>query len=345
MKRINYFIVSILAILVLTSCKENGKFLQSIIGSPYEVLVIVDNKTWKNESGEALFNLLESDVPSLPQKEPNFNVSHCTPAEFTSLYKPTRNIVFVEVDNAKYTKGSVIFSSDKWASPQALVKIVAPDDTTFINLLKANGQEIINYLVKAELDRMKSHFNEHSNENFMAMIQKQFGISLTVPHYINKYKQGKDVFWMSTGSAEVRQDMLIYSYSYTDIKMLTEEYLLQKRDSVNKMFIAGPVEDSYVGTDYKYDKPVFKEIWVDDKYCAEIRGLWKVYGKASMGGPFISHTRIDELHQRVITIEAFIYAPGKSKRNSIRQLEAVLYTAKLPVVLDDVIITAEKEKK
>ena len=41
-----------------------------------------------------------------------------------------------------------------------------------------------------------------------------------------------------------------------------------------------------------------------------------------MGGPFVSHTVGD------ITAEAFLFAPGKKKRNQLRQLEAALYTLK-----------------
>ncbi len=328
----------------MSACKENGRFLQSITGSPYEVLVVIEKKNWKSEAGEALFNLLEKDMPSLPQKEPFFNVSHCSPKEFSNLYKPTRNIVFVEIDNTQYTKGKVKLSKDKWSSPQSLVKIVAPDDTTFIKLLKNNGQQILDYLVEGELDRMKDHLGDHTNSNFMHMIQQQFGVSMTVPHFIVQYKQEKDALWLSTGVAEVRQDIFIYSYPYKDKAMLTKEALLQKRDSINKTFIPGPQKGSYLGTEYKYDDPIFNEIWVDDKYCAEIRGLWKVINGGSMGGPFMSHTRIDELHQRVITIEVFVYAPQKKKRNSIRQLESLLYSAKLPTVLDEVVITAEKKK-
>ena len=67
---------------------------------------------------------------------------------------------------------------------------------------------------------------------------------------------------------------------------------------------------------------------------------------ASMGGPFYSHTRLDEINQRVITMEVFVFAPGKKKRNPIRQLEAVLFSAKLPQeinALNEVSVVAEKK--
>ena len=62
------------------------------------------------------------------------------------------------------------------------------------------------------------------------------------------------------------------------------------------------------------------------------RGLWMMTGDA-MGGPFVSRTlllqqpgRQGNLVCRHIVVEGFVFAPGKTKRNAIRRLEAVLNT-------------------
>jgi hypothetical protein len=49
-----------------------------------------------------------------------------------------------------------------------------------------------------------------------------------------------------------------------------------------------------------------------------------------MGGPFVSHSRVDEANGRVIVAEAFVYAPESLKRDLIRRMEAALYTLQLP---------------
>ena len=49
-----------------------------------------------------------------------------------------------------------------------------------------------------------------------------------------------------------------------------------------------------------------------------------------MGGPFVSHMRLDPVNQRIIVVEAFIYSPDKLKRNLMRQMEASLYTLRVP---------------
>ena len=49
-----------------------------------------------------------------------------------------------------------------------------------------------------------------------------------------------------------------------------------------------------------------------------------------MAGPFVCHMRLDELNKRVVFAEGFCYAPEDGKRRLIRNLEASLYTLRLP---------------
>ena len=56
----------------------------------------------------------------------------------------------------------------------------------------------------------------------------------------------------------------------------------------------------------------------------------------AMGGPFVSHSQVDTINNRVIVVEGFVYAPDKMKRTMIRRLEAALYTLELPAAEDEV---------
>lgn len=74
---------------------------------------------------------------------------------------------------------------------------------------------------------------------------------------------------------------------------------------------------------------MYAPISVQGDYALEARGLWRIKGDF-MGGPFVSHVRLDKANQRIIVSEIFIYSPDKMKRNLVRQMEASLYTLKLP---------------
>ena len=55
--------------------------------------------------------------------------------------------------------------------------------------------------------------------------------------------------------------------------------------------------------------------------------MWKVVNDF-MGGPFISYTFVDPEHERVITLDGYVYNPNGLKRNFVRQLEAIFNTLK-----------------
>ena len=109
----------------------------------------------------------------------------------------------------------------------------------------------------------------------------------------------------------------------------------------------GILEKGFLDNGIKKEQwPEMQEITVNGEYAAEIRGLWKMIGGGSMGGPYYSLTRLDEVNQRVVTIEGFVFAPATNKRNAIRALEAVAHSMRLPQdvnVIGEVTVTGEGE--
>ena len=86
-----------------------------------------------------------------------------------------------------------------------------------------------------------------------------------------------------------------------------------------------------MGTEYKVMPPQMQRVSVKDSLQAyEVRGLWKILNGEAMGGPYVSHTRLDQVNARVVTAETFLYAAGQKKRTALRQAEAILYTLTLP---------------
>ena len=97
------------------------------------------------------------------------------------------------------------------------------------------------------------------------------------------------------------------------------------------------LENQYMSTAADYVD--VKEINVKGEYAFEARGLWEMENDM-MGGPFVSHARVDRPNGRVVVVEAFIYAPEKKKRDLMRQMEAALYTLNLPQEqqIDEIVI-------
>jgi hypothetical protein len=143
-----------------------------------------------------------------------------------------------------------------------------------------------------------------------------------------RFKKAENFMWISNNAGNMNRNIVLYTYPYTEKDAFSRAKLLQKRDSIMKLHIPGPVENSYMATEYRFEPPIWGETATAyNQYAIRIQGMWRVEGEF-MGGPFVSVSCLDEKNQRIITAEAFIYAPNEYKRNAMRQLEAALYTLK-----------------
>ncbi len=327
------------------SCKDSGGYMPNISGSAFEVLLVIPDSIYKTPAGEAIFNVLAADVEHLPQAEPQFKISKLPPSLFDNLLKTTRNIVFVTVDPTRYTTTKIKLSRDTWARTQTIATITAADTEDLRQVLEREGDKISNFFIKAERARMMDFYKTNINPEALKLVDQQFGCRIAVPSSLNKYKAGEDFMWISNGSSVVNQNFIIYSTPYNSENQLTHEAIMARRDSVLKANIPGSVVGSYMGTEYRWEPPTTKIVEVNDAWCAETRGLWRMCEGEAMGGPFASLTRIDEMNNRIITVEGFIFAPSRDKRNPIRQIDAMLYSLKLPHEINEVTITNKDTKQ
>ncbi len=315
---------------LLASCVDGGRVMPSVTGTSYELLVVMENNYWNGAEGDSIRAYMAADMGQMPQVEPLFTISHVNKAAFSNILKPVRNIILVDIDSTRYTQPKVTYMKNTWARPQAVVRITAPGGDAFREALGLYGKNMAKYFVQSEIERQVAFYKGYTNHTAQKKLLEMFGVQMNIPNDVARMTTAPNFFWITDDRTSVRRDIVVYSYPYTDPNTFTREFLLAKRDTIMKYHVPGGLEGSYMGTEYNHIPPVFNAISVNGNYCAEIRGLWKMMNGSAMGGPFISHTRLDEINQRVITMEVFVYAPGEKKRNPLRQLEAVLYSAKLP---------------
>lgn len=330
MKRFLYYFSMFVALAVFSSCggKKSGKGLltPTSSGRAYEILVVIDQQMWERPAGRALYDVLDSDVPGLPQSERSFRIMYTDPAHYDATLKLIRNIIVVDVHDI-YTQPKMKYSKDVYASPQSILTIQAPDEDSFATYVAEHRQAIIDFFTRAEMNRQITILETKHNNFVYSEVKKMFDCEVWVPGELTSHKIGEDFLWAGTNTATGDQNFVIYSFPYRDKDTFTKEYFLAKRDSVMKVNILGARESMYMATDTLLTD--VKPISVQDTYALEARGLWRIKGDF-MGGPFVSHMRLDEKNQRIIVAEIFVYSPDKLKRNLVRQMEASLYTLRLP---------------
>ena len=328
--RKHLFYLSMVLVLTLFSACGGGKkgvFTPTSSGRAYEVLVVVEPGLWERPAGRALFDVLDSDVPGLPQSERSFRIMYTAPSNYDATLKLIRNIIIVDVNKDLYTQPKFKYARNVYAAPQSILTIQAPDEVSFEKFVEENKQVIIDFFTHAEMNRQIT-FLEGKHSNFISQkVDSLFGCDIWVDAELANSKTGDDFFWASTNTGSADRNFVMYSYPYTDKDTFTKEYFVHKRDSVMKANIPGFKEGVYMSTDSLLTD--VRPINVQNSYTMEARGLWRMKGDF-MGGPYVSHTRLDEKNQRIITAEIFVYSPDKMKRNLVRQMEASLYTLKLP---------------
>ena len=309
------------------SKKKKGLLTPNATGLPYEMLVVMDDEQWERPLGRAVFNVLDSDVPGLPQSERSFRISRVAPSAFNSnTFRIMRNIIKVDIQDI-YSQPKFKFARNVYSHPQMIMTLQAPDEASLAEYINANQQSIIDFFTKAEMNREIENLREKHNPEVSRLAQEILDVDVWVPWEVNRFKKGKDFFWASTNVGKKDMSIVLYAYPYTDKNTFTLEYFLQKRDSVMKANIPGGPEGSYMTTNHNY--VYVEDATVRGKYAQVARGLWRVQGDR-MGGPFVSHSRVDEANGRIVVAEAFIYAPESLKRDLIRRMEAALYTVQLP---------------
>ena len=326
-KYLLYLSVALMAI-SLFSCKGNkGIMTPTSSGRPYELLVVVDHDLWERPAGRALFNVLDTDVPGLPQSERSFKIMYTAPRDYDTTLKLIRNIIIVDIQKDVYTQAKFKYARDVYAAPQIILTIQAPNEQEFEKFVNENKQVLLDFFTRAEMNRQIAGLEKKHNDYISTKVASMFDCEIWLPAELTGSKEGDNFFWAATNTATADQNFVMYSFPYKDKDTFTKEYFIHKRDSVMKKNNPGSKEGMYMTTDSAM--VTVRPIDVHGDYTLEARGLWRVKGDF-MGGPFVSHMRLDKANQRIIVAEIFIYSPDKLKRNLVRLMEASLYTLKLP---------------
>ncbi|KAA6342355.1 hypothetical protein EZS27_009882 [termite gut metagenome] len=317
-----------IVVLCLCSCTGNkGVMTPTSSGYPYELIVVVEPGVWNRPAGRTLYEALISDIAGLPQSEPAFKVMYTAPNDYTSILKLVRNIIIVDIQPDKYTQAKFTQAKDVYATPQIIVNIQAPNEEEFQKFVEENKEGLITFFTHAEMNRQIMILEKKHNDFISQKVKEMFDCEIWLPGELNSSKTDENFFWASTNKATADQNFLIYAYPYRDRNTFTKEYFVHVRDSVMKINMPGAPKNSYMITDSAMT--VVKPLNWHGNYVFEARGLWRMKGDF-MGGPFVSHSRVDTKNNRIITAEVFIYSPDKSKGNLLRRTEASLYTLKLP---------------
>lgn len=325
-KSISMFVI---ALLMLSACKNDSEteyLMPGSTGMQGQIMVIMSSKKWESASGDTLRSVLQEEILGLPQPESNFKLVQLPHEGFSKIDRRYRNLFIVSVSESQ-EKTALKVSYNKWAKPQIVIHATAHSEEELIELLHKHRESLPEYFIKAERERLIKTYSGMADQKIRKAIREKYKIDLAVPQGFKLDVDSPHFAWISRETPTLTQAILIWDYPYKSKKDLNLNQLVFMRDSMTINNVPGPTKGSFMTSEKRM--PIhYDEIEVNDRYTAELRGLWMTEG-AFMGGPFVSHTTVDTFRNRLITVDGFVYAGKQNKRNFMRQVEAILHTLEI----------------
>jgi len=333
MKRFLYFL-SALMLLSTTSCKDKiQKALKpDASGTPYDLYLVMEDALKQTDLNDTLHAIFEFPMEGTPNGDEYFRVRHLTPENFASqVIRIVANVAIVDIDPQNASEPVITLDRDRYATDQVIVKMHAKNPESLAAYISQSQAQLREVFVKNEIRRhVRILRNEYQHHQMDRLIRLQEA-SLNMPIEMDgtcKPAVDSTFFWVSNNFQNKQSWVVAYSVPYDNPKIFSLEGAVAIRDSIMGANITGSDSTQYIETNQNVVLPEYK-VLSTQPYVAELRGMWRMHG-GMMAGPFICHLRLDEVNKRVVFVEGFCYAPGENKRLLIRNLEAILYTLKLP---------------
>ena len=316
---------------VLYGCSGSGSQGGGLVmssGRAGEVLVVCANKQWQGELGDSLQAILMQPVLILPQEESLFLLSHVAPQHFKDAFQKQRNILILSIDTL-LEKGTMSITHNQWAKDQMVMRITANSLPHLIDEVSNRQTRIIDRLMNREMSRFLQAQKCRQDFRLSREVEKKYKISLVIPNGFVFAVKDSNFCWLRGDTKDWTQSIMVYMQDYVHVKQFSGDYILRLRDSLTKQYVFGAADSSYITTDKKYFPPISEPTAAfGGSYAVRTVGLWRAEGDF-MGGPFVNFTLLDTSKNRIITLDAFLYAPNDKKRDYLRQIEAILLHVKL----------------
>ena len=297
------------------SCSDNQqKLLPASSGNINNISVVTNDELWEGAVGEVIRENFGRPIYGLPQIEPIFSLSHIPSKVFSGFATKSRTILKIDVSENE----GVFNFKNTYASPQRIIQITANSPDRIIEIINENLNSIYSTMYFNEIQEKQRRISKNLNKT--EAIKNNTGVSLKFPSAYRVAKADTNFVWIRRDIETGSVNLFIQRQ-----KNQTEQSIIEKRDSISKIYIPGPVENTYMSTDLIYT-PNTQQINVGGKQVFETRGLWEIEGQF-MAGPFLNF-QIKLGDDDFIMLDGFVYSPGSTKREYIFELEAIMRSLK-----------------
>lgn len=343
-----YRFFSVLFAFIIISCgsdeqlkgDENFSYLPDAVGGYSTVNVIADEDLWNDRLEDLIAPIFNQQIKGLITAEREFDYKTIRSKQFNRLFQRQRLIV-VFITSGQVKQPGVSLKKDVYANGQIIVQVAAKNNDAVKAVFESKKDQIFQLLSEHRVDCIQRLAQKENNQELEDLLANNQGIDLVVP---KSYTLGIDTpgfsYFFKKGEMKCEKfnhnrcyyqtGIFTYFFPYTSTDVFTAEKFTQMRDSITKLYIEGPsVNDSLKAfmEVYKGLPLTTKNITQNSKFGYQVNGWWDMKN-GTMGGPFVSVSYVDEIRNRVIVADAFVFGPNFSKRRFVKELEAVCLSLK-----------------
>jgi hypothetical protein len=336
-----------------TMFEKNPEYLQPATGKPGNMVLIMDSVQWKGAVGDELRKIFKAEVPGLPREEPMFDVIYSYPRKGTNLLTQLRNLVFVftldqnttgsmmmkrsfspeTLEKIKMDSSFFLYTArDEYSRGQEVMYLFSDTEENLIKKLRLEGKRIQRYFNDIEKRRIQTALRKTTSASEVTtFLKKENSIEIHLPFGYKLADKQNNFVWFRQVDAQVDKDVFLAWKKYESEYQLLPDSLLAWRNEIAREYLFEDPDnrDSYLVTvtDIPYKPVKATQVDFNGRFGMELRGIWKTNNN-TMGGPFLSYGLVDEQKGLIYYIEGFCFSPGKDQRETIRELEAILWTFK-----------------
>ena len=354
--RIILIIVSVTALIVSCTPSENSRFKvkPNALGVMNEIVVICDDDIWESIVGDTIRHFFEAVFPLTPRPEPMFDLRQYDMSEINvqPLKKELRTyLILANLDDV--TSEVTQFASRDLGQERLDRARTQPEFNTSVGRDKwANGQ-ILMYLfaygtdelaaaVEKNYDGIASKVNEHDklqleqhtyargyNKGLTSNMIGRYGGEISIP---GDFQVALDIpeedglYWLRKDTKDGVVNMAFRIFDYDNATLVSRDSAIARFNNFGR-FVNSERENTYIIINDE-DLPVLEfDRTVSNRYTKEWRGIWEMENDF-MGGPFISYSIVNDDTGKLLSIDAFLFAPGKRKRDLMQQVDFIVKNIK-----------------
>jgi len=327
MKSSAKFLLLFIITLSLGSCQPTTNdsrkgILYTSGGKTSEILVVISDGLWQSSVGDSIKAAFQDVKPWLAQPEPSYDLMRINYAAFQDMFPKYRNIIIVKISSDIY-ENKFKALKNAHSNPQTLIEFQCKTKQDFFEMLSNKAEGIGAIFHRNELYRIKTAYKGINVDSLTRKIYQKFGFKMVFPRGFYLYKDGSDFAWIhKVVRNEIEEGFLIYTKPYSDTMDFDYKNIINYRNQITKKYVPGPLPGSYMKVSSIFP-PYYESTEFHGRYATLLRSWWDVEGYP-MGGPFLSYTFVDTVANRLITIDGYIKAFKKEKRDLLLHLESIM---------------------